>query len=92
MDKSTRRGRRVGVALLASAAAVALSKQGGRAQGYRKSLPWRIFDRTMQRLDQSIGWDRLPLPLSLAALVGIRNILRKRNLHDTTGTPSEHGG
>jgi hypothetical protein len=35
------------------------------------------------RLDRRFGWDRLPRPLALLTLVGIRNRLRQRNLHDT---------
>ncbi|MBG0832623.1 heme peroxidase [Planomonospora sp. ID67723] len=39
-------------------------------------------------LDHRFGWDRLPTPLGLAVLVGIRNRLRKRNLHDTGRLPA----
>jgi len=35
-------------------------------------------------VDQSIGWDKLPVPLGLGVLAGIRNTLRKDNLYDTT--------
>jgi len=33
-------------------------------------------------------WHRLPLPLALLVLVGVRNILRQRNLFDTGEAPS----
>ena len=35
------------------------------------------------RLDRRYGWHRLPKPLGLLTLIGIRNRLRQRNLHDT---------
>lgn len=57
-------------------------------KGYRTSLLWRVYNRVAQILDQKIGWDRLPTPLGLAVLVGVRNILRQQNLHDTTQLPS----
>ena len=60
---------------------------------YRASLPWRIYNGLSTRLDQRFGWSRLPVPLSLAVLVGLRNELRRQNLHDSnllpTGTPLE---
>ena len=35
------------------------------------------------RIDRRVGWDRLPKALSLAVLVGLRDTLRRLNLHDT---------
>jgi choline dehydrogenase-like flavoprotein len=60
--------------------------------GYRDTLPWRIYDGVAQALDRAVGWDRLPKVLGLAVLVGVRNVLRRHNLHDTshiasTGAP-----
>ncbi|NHC15739.1 peroxidase family protein [Motilibacter deserti] len=55
---------------------------------YRSSLPWRLFDGLSTRIDRRYGWDRLPLPLGLAVLVGLRNELRKKNLHDANLLPS----
>jgi hypothetical protein len=49
---------------------------------YRRSLVWRVYDRTAQTIDHKVGWDKLPLPGGLAVLIGVRNILRKKNLHD----------
>jgi Animal haem peroxidase len=34
-------------------------------------------------LDRRFGWDRLPRPLGVLALVGLRDRLRRENLHDT---------
>jgi len=56
--------------------------------GYRNTLPWRVFNGATQALDRAVGWDRLPKPLGLAVLVGVRNILRQKNLHDTSQIPS----
>jgi hypothetical protein len=48
-------------------------------------LSWMSY-----RLDRRFGWDALPRPLALLVLVGIRQRLRHRNLHDTgTGVPLE---
>jgi hypothetical protein len=38
---------------------------------------------TADSLDRRVGWDRLPLPAGLLTLVGLRDTLRKENLHDT---------
>jgi hypothetical protein len=43
----------------------------------------RAYNRLAIALDHKFGWDKLPLPLSLAVLVGIRNVLRQRNLYNT---------
>jgi hypothetical protein len=62
-----------------------------RPSPYRASLPWRLYNALSTRLDRRFGWDRLPVPLSLAVLVGLRNELRRHNLHDSdllpAGTP-----
>src|SRR5450755_835496 len=60
----------------------------------------RLFSRWTQSLDQKVGWHRFPLLIGLVILVGLRIILRERNLYDTTGvklssadkaTPVEQG-
>jgi hypothetical protein len=50
--------------------------------GYRRSLFWRVYDKVAQIVDHRVGWDKLPLPGGLAVLIGVRNILRQKNLHD----------
>ena len=45
----------------------------------------RLFTRWTQSLDQKIGWHRFPLLIGLVVLIGLRTILRERNLYDTTG-------
>jgi hypothetical protein len=53
------------------------------AGAYRSSLLWRVYDGAAQWVDHKVGWDKLPTPLGLAVLVGVRNILRQHNLYDT---------
>lgn len=55
---------------------------------YRNTLWWRLYDWSAQAADRRFGWDRLPKPIGLLVLVGLRNILRQRNLYDTTDLPS----
>ena len=74
----------VGLGLVAVKAAPKLI-QGAKARKGRLS---GIFDTGAQLVDHKIGWDKLPPPLGLATLAGIRNTLRKENLHDTAAAPS----
>jgi hypothetical protein len=55
---------------------------------YRSSLPWRVYDAVAEWVDRRIGWHRLPKWPGLLVLVGVRNVLRKRNLFDTRGAPA----
>ena len=41
------------------------------------------------RLDGAIGWDRLPRPLGILTLIGIRTRLRRENLYDTGLVPPD---
>lgn len=43
----------------------------------------------IEALDKRVWWHRLPLPLELLALVGLRIRLRQRNLHDTSPATSK---
>jgi len=45
----------------------------------------KAFMRVTTWLDQRRGWDRLPKPLALLTLIGLRMTLRRQNLFDTTG-------
>jgi hypothetical protein len=40
-----------------------------------------------ERLDRRFGWDKLPLPLALPTLIGLRKRLREQNLYDTGRGP-----
>jgi hypothetical protein len=46
-----------------------------------------LFDSTAERLDRRYGWDKLPKPVAMLVLIGLRNVLRKKNLHDTGRGP-----
>jgi hypothetical protein len=47
----------------------------------------RALEALAERLDRRYGWERLPPPLGLATLLGLRHRLQRENLHDT-GTPA----
>ncbi|GGY93255.1 putative peroxidase [Streptomyces olivaceoviridis] len=52
--------------------------------------PWfvQLHDRLAVAVDQRVGWRRLPKPLALLTLVGLRDNLRRKNLFDTGSYPS----
>jgi Animal haem peroxidase len=50
---------------------------------YRSGVFWRLFDSLSEAIDRRVGWHRLPRPVGLLVLVGLRNVLRRRNLYDT---------
>ena len=52
-----------------------------------ESLFLRLFVQAAALLDRTFGWHRLPVPLGIAVLVGLRSNLRKRNLYDTGVVP-----
>jgi Animal haem peroxidase len=43
----------------------------------------RLLIRASSLLDRKIGWSRLPRPLGLLTLIGLREQLREQNLHGT---------
>src|SRR5215207_4588581 len=53
-----------------------------------KHVFWQLFARTTEVLDRRVGWHRLPSLLGIATLIGLRQRLRERNLHDTSPTTS----
>ena len=57
-------------------------------QRYHDTLLWRLYDAAAQALDRRFGWHRLPTPLGILVLIGLRDILRKHNLDDTTSQPA----
>lgn len=59
--------------------------------GYRQTPLWRGYDGLAQMIDHAVGWDRLPTPLGLLVLIGVRNILRQKNLYDTEQLPTTGG-
>src|SRR5437773_6733435 len=52
-----------------------------------QSLLSRVYSSLTEAVDHRIGWDRLPLPLGMLTLIGIRNRLRSRNLYDSGRGP-----
>ena len=60
----------------------------GDSSGYHNTPFWRVVDAISGRIDRKSGWDRLPKVLSLGVLIGLRDTLRRFNLHDTNQVPS----
>jgi hypothetical protein len=56
--------------------------------GYHDTFFWNTFDRFATAVDHRWGWDKLPTVLGIPVLIGIRDVLRKKNLYDTTGLPA----
>ena len=51
----------------------------------RWPISW--YDDLAEKMDRNWGWDKLPLPIAMLALIGLRNILREKNLYDTGRGP-----
>ncbi len=49
----------------------------------KPSLLSRLSSSVAEAVDHRFGWDRLPRPLAMLTLVGIRDRLRAENLYDT---------
>ena len=49
--------------------------------------PLSLYNDAAAALDRRFGWDRLPRPIAMLVLIGLRNILRERNLYDTGRGP-----
>ncbi len=64
-----------------------MTADGDAAGGYRRSLPRLVYDRAAEAVDRAVGWHRLPKPLALLVLIGVRDALRADNLHDTAAPP-----
>jgi hypothetical protein len=69
------------VGTLAGLALHLLARQWGPVLPSRPSPLRRIFMDVTETLDRSVGWDRMPLPLTLLTFIGIRMRLRERNLY-----------
>lgn len=54
----------------------------------KQSAAARVYAWVAGVLDQRVGWDKLPAPLGLATLAGLRSTLRQDNLTDTETLPS----
>ena len=51
----------------------------------RWPITW--YDDLAEKLDRKWGWDKLPLPIAMFVLIGLRNVLREKNLYDTGRGP-----
>jgi hypothetical protein len=49
--------------------------------------PVALFNDVAEQVDRRVGWDKLPLPLAIPTLIGLRNRLREKNLYDTGRGP-----
>src|SRR5918992_599909 len=56
----------------------------------RPGLLHRGFMAAAQVIDHRIGWDKLPKSLGLLVLIGLRDKLRAKNLHDTNAAPAQN--
>src|SRR5919112_5455939 len=54
-----------------------------------RSLFSRVFTEVTEALDRRFRWHRLPVPLGLLTLVGLRVRLRESNLYDTSSAPAD---
>src|SRR5919202_587592 len=54
-----------------------------------RSLLSRVFTDLTEVLDRRFRWHRLPVPLGLLTLVGLRMRLRESNLYDTSSTTAD---
>jgi hypothetical protein len=55
---------------------------------YHQSRFWITYDKVATAVDQRVGWHRLPRLAGILVLIGVRDLLRKENLHDTSAHPS----
>jgi hypothetical protein len=49
----------------------------------------RLLSWLAEKVDRSIGWSRLPTPLAIPVLIGLRQQLRAHNLYDTGRGPGD---
>ena len=52
--------------------------------GYHQSAFWTLYGKLAELADRRIGWHRLPVPLGLAVLAGLRDVLGRT----TSTTPA----
>lgn len=63
-------------------------KQSSQPSKYGDSKFARAHEAVSGYLDYRFGWHRLPKPIGLAVLLGLRTTLRKQNLFDTSAVPA----
>ena len=47
----------------------------------------QLYNRAASAVDHRVGWDKLPKPVAMLVLIGLRNVLREKNLYDTGRGP-----
>jgi hypothetical protein len=53
----------------------------------RDSFSGRLFIGSFEAIDRAVPWHRLPTPLAVLNLAAFREVLRAKNLHDTSTVP-----
>jgi Animal haem peroxidase len=53
----------------------------------RDSLAGRLFIGAFDLIDRFVPWHRLPTPIAVLNLAALREVLRAKNLHDTSTVP-----
>ena len=81
MSQPSGRSRNKPLSLLVVAALVSLVRSWFRYVSRTSPFVWLVA--WAEAVDRTVGWDRLPVPLGIATLVGMRQRLRERNLYDT---------
>src|SRR5262249_37592426 len=76
------------VGLLVVGVTAVLRRRAARAYGDKALQPTGLLIWLSHILDRKLGWYRLPRPLGLVVLIGLRKLLRRNNLYDTTKIPS----
>ena len=49
----------------------------------------RLYSSATEALDHRFGWDKMPKPIAMLTLIGIRNRLRAENLYDSGRGPDD---
>jgi len=49
----------------------------------------RLYSSATEAIDHRFGWDKLPKPIAMLTLIGIRNRLRAENLYDSGRGPDD---
>ena len=49
--------------------------------------PLSLYNDAAESIDRRRGWDKLPRPIAMLVLIGLRNRLREKNLYDTGRGP-----
>src|SRR5262245_34178736 len=50
-------------------------------------MAFSLSSRAAEGPDHRFGWDKLPRPIAMLVLIGLRNVLRKKTLYDTGRGP-----